>query len=187
MKQYRKSSALLIGAAMLGAVALSGTTVLAGTVNMTIAAVVQTTLTETVTTDMDFATIEVIPAGDTVTIDAGGVAASGDGGAAATAVATGASVVTGVSTSGLITIASTIGFDLDVTYPGDDTVVITDGTTNTFLNAIEANSGGGATNGTVTHAAGVDTEIHVGGEIAFPAGSTTGNYTGAMDITITYS
>ncbi len=186
MKNKWKSSAFLAGTAMLGAVALSGTTGIAGTVNMTIAAAITSSLTETVTTELDFASIEILPAGDTITIDASG-AGGGDGGAAAVAAATGASALSGVSTSGLITIASAIGFDVDVVYPADSTVVITDGTTSTFLNNIDALSGGGTTDTTVTHAAGVDTLIHVGGEIVFPAGSTTGSYAGAMDITINYS
>lgn len=186
MKKFGKSSSLLVGTALLGAVALSGTPTMAGTVNMTIAATVQTTLTETVTTNLDFATIELIPAGDTITIDASG-GGGGAGGSTATAVATGGSTVSGVSTSGLITVTSPVTFDIDVTYEANDTVVVTDGTTNTFLNDIDANSGCGTTDTTCTHTGGTPTEIHVGGAITFPSGSTTGSYAGAMDIILVYS
>jgi len=187
MQKFRKSNSLLAGTALLGAVALSGTTAIGGTLNMTVAAVVQTTLNEEVTTNMDFATIEVVPAGDVIFIDASGLG-SGAGGASAVAEATGDSVVSGVSTSGLITVTSAIDFTVTATYEADDTVVMSDGTTNTFLNNIEPYSGCGAVTDTACdHTGGTPTEIHVGGEIDFPADSSTGTYNGAMDIVLNYT
>ena len=153
MWKTRKKSTFLASAALLGIVALSGTTVTAGTVDVPITATVTSSLVETLTTEMNFGSIELIPAGDTILIDAGSTAASGDGGVAAVPASVGASVVTG-GTSALITISSPIGFAVDVSY--EVSVVLSDGTTSATMSDIEANSGGGATNGTVTHAAGVD-------------------------------
>jgi len=184
MKRTWRSNLFLSGTALLAAIALSGTTALAD-VTMNITAAVTSSVVETVTTEMDFGTIEVIPGGDTITIDALQSGAN-SGGAAGAPAATGASAVSG-GTSGLITIASAIGFDIDVGYEADSLVTITDGTTSTFLNLIDANSGGGAADGTVTHTAGADTLIHVGGAIVFPAGSTTGAYTGSTSIVINYT
>lgn len=186
MKKTWRRNLFLGGTVLLGAMALSGTTALAD-VTMNITAIVTSSVVETVTTEMDFGTIEVLPGGDTIIIDASG-GGGGAGGAAATPVAVGASAVTGGS-SGLITIASAIGFNIDVVYEADSVVVIADdtNTTSTFLNAIDTYSGGGTTDGTVTHTAGIDTLIHVGGEIAFPAGSITGNYSGSTNIIINYS
>jgi len=184
MWKTRKKSTLLASAALLGIVALSGTTVTAGTVNVPITATVTSTLLETLTTEMNFGSIELIPAGDTILIAAGGVATSGSGGAAAVPASAGTSVVTG-GTSALITITSPIGFDVDVSY--EVSVVLTDGTTSATMSLIEANSGGGSTNGTVTHAGGTPTEIHVGGSLALPSGATTGIYTGTTAVTINYT
>lgn len=184
MQKIWKSSVLLIGGAVLGVVALSGTTAEAD-VTMNVTADVISSVSETVTTNMNFGTIDLIPAGDTIRINAAGVG-GGAGGAAAVPVATGASIVVG-GTSGLITITGAIGFDIDVVYPGNNIVTLTDGTTSVFVNNIDQNSGGGTTDGTITHGAGTNTLIHVGGQIILPAGATTGTYTGSFNVVINYS
>ncbi|MBL4902562.1 MAG: DUF4402 domain-containing protein [Desulfocapsa sp.] len=183
MWKTRKKSTFLASAALLGIVALSGTTVTAGTVDVPITATVTSSLVEDMTTAMNFGSIELIPAGDTIVINASG-AGSGAGGAAAVPASSGASVVTG-GTSALITISSPIGFDVDVSY--EVSVVLTDGTTSATMSLIDANSGGGTTDGTVTHAAGVDTLIHVGGSLVLPSGATTGTYTGSTAVTMNYT
>lgn len=171
---------LLSGALLLGAIALSGTTATAD-VTMQVSGTLTSTIVETVTTEMDFGSVEILPAGDTITIAAG--TTDGSGGTAAVPVATGTSVVTG-GTSGLITISSPIALDINVTYP--PSVDLTDGTTTVALSAIDANSGGGTTDGTVSHLATVDTLIHVGGVIVFGLNATTGDYSGSIPITISY-
>lgn len=191
MNKTWKKGTLVAGLALTGFLVMQGSTAMAGDVTMNIDAAITTSIVETVTTDLDLGSIDLDPAGDTITIDAGGVAASGDGGAAALPVATGASVITG-GTSGLITVTSAAGvnFDIDVVYPGDGTVNVTSdatGATTVTLDSIEGNSGGGATNGTVNHTGGAPTEIHVGGQVVFPSDAEAGTYSGSMTITLNYS
>lgn len=181
MRKIFKKSTFLASAALLGMVAMSGTTAMAD-VTVQVTAAVTSSVVETVTTEMDFGAIDLIPAGDTIVIAAG--TADGSGGVAATPASVGISDVVG-GNSALITIASAIGFDVDVVY--EVSIVLTDGTTDATMSLIDANSGGGTADGTVTHGAGVDTLIHVGGSLALPAGATTGAYTGSTAVTINYT
>lgn len=181
MKKTWKRSALLMGTAMLGAIALSGTNVQAGDVTMDINVEVNSTLTETAT-NMDFGTIDLNPAGDTVTIDA--TAGS------ATPATTGTSVITG-GTSGTITVASPNAFTITVTYPATATLNGSGTAAGETLTVsdIAANSEGGS--GPVTKSSGPspgsDAVIHVGGAIVFPADTVNGPYSGTMTITLNYS
>ncbi len=156
-------------------------TAIAGDVIMNVSAEITSTTTETVTTHLDFGSIDLDPdpAGDTITINA----ASGP----ASPVATGASVITG-GTSGLITITSSVVMHVDVTYPatnvtltsGSNTLTLTPA--NIISNSMYPDSGPGT-----------DTDgsnallIHVGGVIVIPQGQASGTYTGSMTITINYS
>ncbi len=151
--------------------------------SMAVSGTLTSSIVETVTTEMSFGSVEILPAGDTITIAAGGTPGSGFGGVAAIPVSTGSSVVTG-GTSGLITISSPIALGINVIYP--PSITLTDGVTSVDLTLIDANSGGGTTDTTVTHAATVDTLIHVGGVIVFPLNATTGTYAGDIAITINY-
>jgi hypothetical protein len=182
MKKTWKSSVLLIGTAMLGAVALSGMNAMAGDVTMTVDAVISSTLSETVTTELDFGTVDLSPGGDTLTLDASAGAATFAAGGSSTAVG---------ATSGLVTVSSPNGFTITLTYPVS--VALTGsgsaaGGTLT-ITSIGANSVGGVT--PVVKSSGVapasDALIHVGGEIIAPSGTLNGPYTGSMTITLNYS
>lgn len=182
MKKTWKRSALLMGTAMLGAIALSGTNVQAGDVTMGIDVTVLSTLSETVTNDMDFGSIDLSPGGDTVTINASA--------GSATPAATGTSTPTG-GTSGLITVASPNAFTITVTYPATATLNGAGAAAGETLTVsdIAANSVGGAA--TVPKSSGAspgsDALIHVGGAIVFPPSTVNGPYSGTMTITLNYS
>lgn len=176
MKKTWISKVLLIGTAMLGAVALSGTNAMAGDVTMDVTAVVNSTLTETVTTNLNFGTIDLVPQGDVIRINASG--------GAATATATGTSLITG-STSGLITVSATAGaFTIGITYPAGPILLtgIASGDT-VNLTAIAANS----TATGVAKVANVDAVIHVGGVVTFLAGTEDDTYEGTITITLNYT
>lgn len=175
MKKTWKSSVLLIGTAMLGAVALSGTNAMAGDLTMTVTATVLSTLTETVTTNLNFGTVDLVPQGDVITINASG--------GAATAVATGSSTTVG-STSGLITVSSVGAMNIGITYPGVAQPLLGAVSGDTVnLTAIVANS---TTTG-VAKVANVDALIHVGGVVTFPAGTENDTYNGSILITLNYT
>ena len=153
---------------------------IAGTVNMTATAVITSSTTETVTTNLDFGSIDLDPAGETVTINA-------SAGAATPAVAN-ASVVTG-GTSGLITITSAVVMHVDVTYPAANiTLSNGSGDTLTIVAATIAANSMYPDTGAGTNTDGTNPLlIHVGGIIVVPAGQANGTYTGTMAITINYS
>jgi len=157
-----------------------GTSAFAGALSMTATAVITTSTTETVTTDLDFGSIDLDPAGDTITIDASGGSATPAAGAA--------SVVTG-GTSGLITIVSQVVMHVDVTYPAADVTLTSGANTLTLTSAnIIANSqydDGGA--GADTLGGGTPLSINVGGVIVIPAGQANGTYTGTINVTVNYS
>ena len=187
MKKTWKSSVLLLGIAMLGAVALSGTNAMAGDVDLPVDVTVTTSLVETPVTDLSFGSLDLNPAGDTVTIDASGSAIADD-----TDIVTAIDVLNGsvstTATSGLVTIASTADMNIDVVYPATVALI---GTTGDAIGApdlalvdIAANSVGGA--GDISKTGLTDATIHVGGEIVFPANTATGLYEGTMVITFNY-
>ena len=185
MKKTWKSSLYLGGTALFAAMALSGTTALAGPVPVTVDAITTSSITETATQTLDFDTIDLVPGGDTITIDASGPA---NGQAGTITSLNGSGVIQANITEATITVTSAAGtdFNIDVVYPADGTSTITDGTTTVDINSVQANSGDGAA-GTITHTGGTDTVIHIGGALVFPAGSTTGTYTGTMTVTLNYS
>lgn len=175
MRKTWKSSVLLIGTAMLGAVALSGTNAMAGDVTMTVTATVNSTLTETVTTNLNFGTVDLVPQGDVITINA----SSG----AATAAATGSSTIVG-STSGLITVSSVGAFTIGIVYPGVAQPLLGAVSGDTVnLTAIGANS----TATGLAKVANVNAEIHVGGVVTFPANTENDTYNGSITITLNYT
>ncbi len=178
MVKLGKGRSILLGTALLGAIALSGTTIYAGDVNVAVTATLTSTLTETNTTPLHFGSVEISQGGDTITIDASGNTAI----TAATVI--NGSVVTGSPTSGLITVASPSSFSIQAAYPA--TVTVTDTVTDATLQNIEPLSGGGTTNGAVVHAGGTPSTIYIGGDLVIPAGATAGSYTGTMVVTLTY-
>ena len=188
MKKTWKSSVLLLGTAMLGAAALSGTNAMAGNVNMGVDVIVTTSLVETVTNDLNFGTIDLNPAGDTISIDASAATVDDPAAAVTTISQVNGSTTTG-ATSGLVTIESAGPFNIAVTYPGSVPLVGTAGNAvgapDLALTQINANSVGGAV--PVAKAGGTDATIHVGGEIVFPANTAAGTYAGTMLITFNYN
>lgn len=152
----------------------------AGDVTMNVTATVAPSLTETVTTQMSFGSIDLNPGGDTIVINA-------SSGAATPASSGAASIVTG-GASGLITVASNNAFTINVVYEADSTVALTEPISGSivYLNSIDQYSEGGTVNGGVIHAAGIDSLINVGGSVQFPAGADAGIYSGSMTITLNY-
>lgn len=186
MKTLWKRKVAYLGAATLGAtMLLSASTAMAADVTVTVNATVATTITNVAGDPLDFDTIDLIPGGDTITINASGPANGQDGTITSL---NGSGVIQANITEAEIDIDSGAGtnFTITVVYPADGASTITDGTTTVPINAVEANSGDGA-GGTITHTGGVQTVLHIGGELVFPAASTTGAYTGTMTITLNYT
>lgn len=152
----------------------------AGDVTMDVTATVAPSLTETVTTQMSFGSIDLNPGGDTIIIDA-------SSGAATPASSGGASVVTG-GNSGLVTVAASTNFTINVVYEANNVVELTEPVSgdSVYLNSIDQYSEGGTVNGGVTHTAGTDSLISVGGSVQFPSGAESGIYSGSMTITLNY-
>lgn len=154
---------------------------MAGNVTMNATATISSSFTETVTTDLDFGTINLNPGGDTITIDA-------SAGAATSSAASGSIIGGGTSTSGLITVEHSMIITLWVSYPagavtltsGADTIDITAGsiaTNSEYSSLATAHTSPDAT---------TDITIDVGGEIVIPGAQPDGVYTGTMTITINY-
>ena len=152
----------------------------AGDVTMDVTATVAPSLTETVTTDMSFGSIDLNPAGDTIVIDA-------HSGAATPASSGAVSLVTG-GTSGLITVAANTDFTINVVYQANGVVALTEPVSGdiVYLNSIDQYSEGGTINGGVPHTGGTDSLISVGGSVQFPSGAAAGTYSGSMTITLNY-
>ncbi len=176
MEKIFKKTLLLSGTALIGAVALSVTAL--ADVSMPVTATLTQTFTEAVTTDMTFGTIGVDPTGDTITIDASL--------GSAVAVATGGSDVSAAdSTSGLITITSSITTDVTPSY--DATATLTDpGSSDTVtVSLISANSTPAYTHDGPTGTS----EIHVGGVLTIVGTETFAGaiYAGSIAVAIAYN
>ncbi len=187
MKKIQRGTLLWGGVTLLGLISLPVTTAMAD-VDMTVSAQVISSLSEVVTTNMDFGTIDLDPDGDTITINAsaGGLST---GGSSASPEATGTVTHVSGGTSGLLTIQSAIALDIDITYPGDTDVPLNGITPGLMVTDIDTNSGGGllgAAAGTIHHTANIATLIHVGGLVDFPMGTETDNYSGTMHIELAY-
>lgn len=175
MKRWGKST-LLASTALLGMIALSGTTATAGTVDVDITATVTSTIVEALGNDLDFGSIELLPAGDVVTIDA-------SGGVVAVATPTGASVVTpGAFGSGLITVDSPGNLTIGIAVPDTATLTEPGGDTAAFSAGIAS-----STATALVHTGGVQSLINIGGILTFGAGSTAALYTGTITVTLTYT
>ncbi len=176
MRKIWKGSTFLASAALFGAVVMSGTTAMAGTVDVSVDVEITSTLVEALGNDMDFGSIELSPTGPSVvTIDA-------STGAVATPTATNGSVVTpGAFGSGLVTVESPIALTIGIAVT-DTTTLSGAGAPIPFTAGI-ANS----TTTALPHVGGATTNIHVGGVITIPGGQTTGAYTGTVTVTLTYT
>ncbi len=176
MKMKLNRSGVIAGILLIAFNILVLPTSIAGVVAVGVDAIITSTITETATTDLDFGSIDLDPAGDTVTIDA-------SGGATTAATITASSIVTG-ETSGLITITSGVIASVAVVYPAADVTLTSGGNTLTIV---------AATIATFSSETGVATDginpfyIYLGGTIVIPSGQATGTYSGSMNITINYS
>jgi hypothetical protein len=187
--KLEKRRAVWLASGLVGAIVLSAMTAQAGDVTVNVSATVTSSITETEGQPMAFGTIDLVPGGDTITIDASDAATpEGVAGTISSANGSGTDVAAAEAT---IEVTSAIGtdFNIDVVYPADGAASVTDGTTVVPINSVQALSGNGL-GGTISHTgagAGSPTVIHVGGELVFPAGATTGAYTGTMTVTLNYS
>ena len=142
-----------------------------GNVDLPVTATIASTITETATSSLDFGSIDLDPAGDTITI-----AADAAGSGTVIPVSEGSSVIVGGG-NGVITVASGVAMTVAVTYPA--TVTITDGTNNLDVVDIDLYSQYGlvgATSGDVSKAAGVDLLIRIGGKIVISATQASAVY-----------
>lgn len=133
-------------------------------------------------TDVDFGTIELDPAGDTLTVDA-------SSGSATPALPGGSASVISGGGSGTITVSANIAFTITAVY--ENTVTLTSGSDTLNVTDMDLYSEGGSANGSVSHSAGTppanDTVINVGGQIVFPANTPTGTYTGTTTVVLNYT
>jgi len=188
MRKTWKSSALLLGTAMLGAVALSGTNAMAGDVTVDLEAVTQNNIAESSPTSLNFGTVDMDPGGDEITIDAlGGLLNSAGSNPAAIINGTGHSASSGF-TAGVIHIASALALDISVTYPATATIIGNDGASTVLtISDIDKYSGAGTESGVYHHTAvATGADIYVGGTLTIPAGTPAATYTSTMNVTVNY-
>ncbi len=129
-----------------------------------------------VSQSLSFGTIDLHPAGDTITIAAGA-------GAAVSVSTTGKSIVTS-GYSGLITVTSLAIEHVDIIYPAS--VIMASGPHTIEIVSIGVNSQYNI-GGTDTLGSNIPLTISVGGSINIPGGQVNGSYTALMTILLNYS
>ena len=180
MLKLRKSNSIFFGIALVGAVALSWTTVMAGQVSVDATVVLDSSLTETSDPGdaLDFGTIDLSPSGDTFIVDA-------SAGPATAATNTGGSILgTGgdAAVSGVITVESDSAFTIEVSFDNASETLTGDVNGETItLSEMDTYS-----TVSVAHAAGTPTEVNIGGELEVPEGTVADTYNGTIAVTLDY-
>jgi hypothetical protein len=192
MKKTWKSSVLLLGTAMLGAVALSGTNAMAAgeITEIPVTVTLTQSVVESLAKDMDFGSIDINPAGDVITMDCKATAVSPGGTILGTAGVTKGSTVTGAGCAELVITADnnlTVQVDYapvsntlnlrDTLVPGNPVVLV--------LSEVNAHSGA---NSLIPFpvTGGSPGTIFVGGKLTVPAGAPTSTYGANLPITVNY-
>jgi len=181
MRKIWKSSALLLGtAAVLGAIALSGTKAEAAAVEVPVEVKINKTLVEEMTSKLSFGEIDLVPGQvETITLDA-----KTDLAAAESTATKGSPIATYSSFPGVITIKSANTFKVNVVYPTNVSLVGTGTNTSTVTVAdfITYSTATGA-----TKAPGADHPIYIGGKLSIPADTPNDTYSGKISVTVSYA
>lgn len=196
MKKTWKSRVLLIGTAMLGAVALSGTNAMAAgeITEIPATAVLTQSVVESLAgtaPKVDFGSIDINPAGDVITMDCKATVGNPGGTALVAAGVTKGSVVTGAECAELvITAANNLTVQVDYITGGAtlnlvDSIDPVGNTTVLVLSDVDANSGANAAI-PLPVVGGAPGTIYVGGKLTVPAGAKTATYIGDYPITVNY-
>ncbi|MBM9537095.1 DUF4402 domain-containing protein [Desulfobulbus alkaliphilus] len=190
-KKLWTGSALFVGAAMLGALALSGAKVEAASHDVEVEATITTTLVETVVRGINFGTIDLVPGKtETVVMDASSlssIASTGIDNTSAKTVPGGSTVSAFTYDTGLISVAAAFELNnVEVVYPVAPQDLIGQVTGNILtITDMANNSWGGA--GTTLHKGATETlYIHMGGQLNIPANSPNDTYVGTVQVTINY-
>lgn len=188
MKKTWKSSVLLLGTAMLGAAALSGTNAMAQTdiIDVPVTAEITQSIVADKSADFEFGTIQHSPTGESsITVDASAGPLVGAAPGSANVSKTGNSVFDNV-TSGQIKVTAPFPMDIYVTYPAGDKVILkNDDLDEIELTDIAANSTALGTSDELAALAG-DTFIDLGGKLTLPDNTPVGEYSGDLTVSLTY-
>lgn len=170
-----------------GMVALSGIVCLtgelwaaaSGTQDVSVDAVIQQTISTASPKNLNFGTVELDPAGDTITIDA-------SAGSSTTATKLNGSNVSGSVQSGSVTVTSPLSFDILVEYPASVTLDGAASASNHLtVQSISDNSQGSITAPTA-HTGGVTSTFNIGGVLNLPVTTVADIYHGTMTVKLTY-
>lgn len=195
-KKLWTGSALFVGAAMLGALALSGDMVEAAVHDVDVEATITSTLVETVVRGINFGTVDLIPGvTETITLSASTLSTITSTAIDSTNPLIGSQnspVSAFTYETGLITVASAFALDnVEVVYPAAPQNLVGAITGNILtITGMAANSFGGGVApeaNPLTKSANVNLNIHMGGVLNIPANSPNDTYVGTVPVTINYN
>ena len=194
-KKLWTGSALFVGAAMLGVLALSGTKGVAAVHDVDVEATITTTLVETVASGINFGTIDLRPGvAETITMNVSTSSTTSStptytgGGTDDGPYASQGSIVQEFTfTPGRITVASEFDMaTINVVYPAAPQNLVGNVTGDILtITGMAANSTGGGTD-VLTKSGGTTLHIHIGGVLNIPANSSNDTYVGTVPVEINY-